>query len=878
MKIFVSSTTKDLGKARKKVCERLLQLDIQPVSMDWYKSDPRSPQKLDDEMVQSCDAFIIIVGHLYGESPKGKRKSFTELEYDAAVAAHQEDHIYTFLASDDYPVSSSLREDDETNKKLLAFRERLTRDHAPRYFDNEDQLCTEVIVALASVAKSLGKMLLPKLPTPYIAHPYALQENFTGRRTERALLTDWIGNAWGKPMLSLVGMGGLGKSALSWYWLHEDVLQNNIKLSGVIWWSFYEPEATFESFITHALFYASDGTITAEQAPTEFDRIQNLRFILQDSPFLIILDGAERLLRAYHRLDAAYRGDDFEKDDQGRHLLCADPRAGQFLQALAASGVRSRTLITTRLHPKELDGSAGCRREELQRFEPQDAYEFMRHQGITGPRGEILHACEPYGFLPLCLRLLSGAIREDPESPDDIKAAQDWQPPENLVRKEHHILAISYDTMAQDRRDLLSRIAALRGPVDYKTARILAQYEDENELKKALRELVSRGLLFWQPEKLRYDLHPIIRQYAYDRLGDKQATHRQLQDYFETVPETEKIEILDDLLPAIELFHHTVQAGGYEEARVIYHDRLHKSLYYQLGAYDEVISLLGALFPQGRDKPPRLKAESDQAWTMAVLSNAYDNTGQSIKAAGLFERHNKLKEKLGEKKNLAVGLGNLAISQTLLGELQEAQANLLQRINIAREIKEEFSEAAGHMELGRLLTYRGEYDESKQELEKAIKMFAERGDEQAQCLSWSYCTFRALRMADGPGALEAIAEARKFWELWAKHIHPNERDLVMILWLSGAAKRMAGDVTGAETYLNEALDRCRKIRLVELEAQILLEQAKLHWQSAAGSDEPRIKQARELCREAREIAQRCEYRLQLNDINNFTAEMDRNKK
>jgi hypothetical protein len=33
MKVFVSSTTKDLGDARKRVCEQLLQLGIQPEQM-----------------------------------------------------------------------------------------------------------------------------------------------------------------------------------------------------------------------------------------------------------------------------------------------------------------------------------------------------------------------------------------------------------------------------------------------------------------------------------------------------------------------------------------------------------------------------------------------------------------------------------------------------------------------------------------------------------------------------------------------------------------------------------------------------------------------------------------------------------------------------
>ena len=86
MKVFVSSTTKDLGEARKKVCERLLQLDIQPVSMDSYTSSPEPPKQRDDPEVKDCAGFVIIVGHLYGQSPARQKKSFAELDCQPTAA------------------------------------------------------------------------------------------------------------------------------------------------------------------------------------------------------------------------------------------------------------------------------------------------------------------------------------------------------------------------------------------------------------------------------------------------------------------------------------------------------------------------------------------------------------------------------------------------------------------------------------------------------------------------------------------------------------------------------------------------------------------------------------------------------------------------
>ncbi|MHC4527963.1 MAG: DUF4062 domain-containing protein [Planctomycetota bacterium] len=871
MKVFVSSTTKDLGDARKRVCERLLQLDIQPITMDYYTSDDRPPKKLDDAKVKDCDAFIIVVGHLYGSCPADDDKSFTELEYEAALGSGKT--IYPFLASNKFLLPPDLQETDATRKKLQTFRKRLEQDHTPRYFDDQEQLRIEVIAALSKPAPQAGRISVPLIPQPYLAHPYPLQENFTGRLKERAMLTEWVTGQDNRPMLSLVGMGGLGKSALAWYWLNEDLPQENLNVSGTIWWSFYEREASFEAFLSHALAYASGGTTSPQDLPSDYDRMQALWCILRESPLLVILDGAERLLRAYHALDAAYKGDDFAKEKGEQHLLCTDPRAGAFLQWLATPATKTRTLLTTRLHPKELQDLPGCRKEDLARLDPDDAVEFMRRQGIKGPRNAIVHACQPYDFLPLCLRLLSGAIREDPQRANDIAAAESWHPPADLVAREHHILHVAYDTMLKDRQNLLSRIAAMRGPIDYDTAKVLSTYDAEGDLKEALRELVARGLLFRQEATGRYDLHPIVRQYAYDRLGDKTAAHKTLKDYFDTIPEPDKIETLDDLQPTIELFHHTISSGGYEEAYRVYEDRLGDALYYQFSAYDTIISLAQTFFPHAEDTPPRLEDESDQAWLMNDLAVVYSATGQSRKAAALQQQANDIVEKLDQDDDVANGLGNLATLQILLGELKQAQSNLRREIEIDRQIAEEWDEADAHMELGRLVAYMGRYGKSDKQLGKAIDMFAPHGGEQGQSIVWSHRAIRALLMDEPESALDALDKARKFWQLNAEHDAPVERDLVEILWLSGTAKRGAGDIAGAEVDLNDALSRCRRIRLVEFEADILLEMAKLAWQKAAGKDAELIDQAKALTREALEIADRCEYRLVQADIHNFLAQM-----
>ena len=122
-------------------------------------------------------------------------------------------------------------------------------------------------------------------------------------------------------------------------------------------------------------------------------------------------------------------------------------------------------------------------------------------------------------------------------------------------------------------------------------------------------ELEDRGMLFRDKKSSKFDLHQIVRKYCYDRLKDKKSIHLVLTDYFNYLPAPEKIESVDDLAPVIELYHHTVRAGRYDDAWDLAYDRLFHLSYYKFGAYQTLIELLRALFPYGEDKPPKLKKD-----------------------------------------------------------------------------------------------------------------------------------------------------------------------------------------------------------------------------------------------------------------------------
>ncbi len=742
------------------------------------------------------------------------------------------------------------------------------------------------ILSWTQLLTALGKppeAEAPEIETPrrwLIAHPYPMPPNFTGRVAERQMLNQWLNEDNQHPLFVLRALGGFGKSALTWHWLNYDLNKN--QWQKVAWWSFYEAEASFSSFLPSVLFYLS-GRDPGNMSPRQ--QVDELLRCLEQPGVLLMLDGFERELRAYSSMGAAYQGDEGNESDRNDRD-CISPLAEAFLRGVTnPHRIRGKVLMTTRLRPSAVEVRGGillegCREEELTQMQPGDAVAFFRVQGVRGSRAEIEQGCEVYGFHPLSLRLLAGLVVNDLQQPGDIRACSHLDIGEDIVQRQHHVLEQSYNNLTLDRRKLLSRIACFRSPVEYKALRYLSETEDNRSADNDMRDLISRGVLQRDKRTNRYDLHPIVRRYAYDRLGSKDRTtaHQQLRDYFAVVPPPEKVEKLDDLNPAIELYHHTVRAGQYDEARKLFRDRITQPTYYQFGAYQLQIELLRTLFPQGEDHPPQLTSESDQGWTLTALANSYSLSGQPRKAVPLFEQDIRICEKQEDKKNLAIDLGNLAQSGQLpIGVLQAAEANLRRSIAVCQEIEDEFQEAVGHAELGRLLAYWGAWAEAEAEFEDALALFEKVEAIQYAGVQWAYRALRALLLArtatDGEQHQEAtataLAAARRALELAdeiARTRYPYERDYVRAYWLLGAAHRVSGNLYESDTHLSEALTRCRAINLVDAEADILLDLARLR------VDQGRQEEALRLAQEALVITERSGYVLQGADVYLFLAE------
>jgi len=723
----------------------------------------------------------------------------------------------------------------------------------------------------------------------FIPHPYPMPPNFTGRADEQKMLDDWLADNTNR-LIILRALGGFGKSALAWQWINTHV--DPAKWTKLVSWSFYEGDASFENFIEGTLKY-----LKLEVPQGQRPQVDELLKAMQSQKILLIMDGFERVLRLYASMNAAYQSDE-EQQIEENQLDCKNVHAEWFLRCVCSfPNIRSKILMTTRHTPNAVKPSGefllGCREEELTAMQKADAVEYFYKRGVQGNRAEIEKVGASYGYHPLSLKILTGLIINDRETPGDIAVADNLDITDDIIQNKHHVLEVAYNTLAPEQQKLLSSIASFRFPIEYATLKIISGIPSRKRKKNKsssienlgsrLKTLETHGLLQWDRKANKYDLHPIVRRYAYERLTlpERTRVHKGLANYFEAVPKPEKAEKLEDLALVIELYHHTVRAGKLDEAIVLFRDRLNQATYFQFGSYQLIIELMLALFLDGEDKLPLLKKESTQGWVQNGLANSYALSGQPHQALPLYEGYIFISETRNDQKNTAIGLGNIAnMAQLPIGALRAAERNQRRSIDLCSEIEDEFSKGVGHQVLGRVLSYRGIWPEAEQELNRGLQLFEKHNEVQSQCVIWSYRALHFLLMArekvisnQSPvDSINSVIEcARRALELAdetardSRFVYPI-RDYIRAYWLLGSSWRAKGDLFQAEENLSKAISMCRQINMVDIEANILLDLARLRY------DQQKTEEAKSLAEEALSITQRCGYVLQGADVNLFLAQ------
>jgi tetratricopeptide (TPR) repeat protein len=345
----------------------------------------------------------------------------------------------------------------------------------------------------------------------------------------------------------------------------------------------------------------------------------------------------------------------------------------------------------------------------------------------------------------------------------------------------------------------------------------------------------------------------------------QRGIYQTLSTHFESLPmidsdDWQEVECLEDLTPAIELYNTLIGLGRYDDAEVLFYERLSQALLYRLNASRQIIELLEMLFPDGLDQLPRLSKPGDQAFALSSLALSVSTNGQLGRAAALFRRNLDIREKMSDRSNMGINLRNLSNSLRLSGALHKSEVAALQALLIARQLSNQETEVISLCYLGLTLATRGKHGESPKEFDRSLKLTL-----QVPCFrSYDSTAERALWLREYSDAQLWAEKAMTF----SQQLH-YEQGMIRAARLQGETALGLEDLATADERLHHALARARAANLIEEELPALIGLAELRRRQ---SD---LKAERELLDDVWEPAERGPYKLLHVDAFNVLAQIER---
>ena len=344
----------------------------------------------------------------------------------------------------------------------------------------------------------------------------------------------------------------------------------------------------------------------------------------------------------------------------------------------------------------------------------------------------------------------------------------------NLVQKHNHILHFALDVLPEKSGQLLSTLALLSEAVDYPTLSALNpflprepekvekprkpeqdRYWDEmsdiekeqahkhyqaecqirlnyekvmqvwqksaivalKELSNIVNDLERRGLLQYDEQSKRHDLHPVVRSIAAGKLGQEERERygQRVVDHFSRQSHNpyKNAKTLEDLQGGLHVVRTLLRMGHYKRACQAYRGDIALALMYNLEAYSEILSLLRPFFSQGWGRLPAELDEIDGAYLTNAVGIALDGIGEFEEALSAYAASLLIDLREENWKDVCVSLYNIA--ETLFNKNQPAQTKhcILLALALAELTKNWERLFKAHLQLFRQLAMMGLCTEAK---------------------------------------------------------------------------------------------------------------------------------------------------------------------
>jgi len=321
--------------------------------------------------------------------------------------------------------------------------------------------------------------------------------SFYGRESELALLTDWLLEEHCR-VVSILGLGGIGKSALAVTLMHRVADQ----FDAVIWRSLQDAPLC-EPLLDEILRILADEPLTI--VLDSLERRLNLLFeYLRTRRVLLVLDNLESVME--------------EAEGSGR-MLPGYEGYGRLLHRAAESKHSSCILLTSREKPLELVPLEGSRTPvrslRLGQLDAVACEALLQEQEVTGGAAERERLIERYGGNPLALKIVAPTIV-------DLfggEIAAFLEQGELIFGSVRYLLQEQFARLSAVEESIMLWLAILREPVTVQQlANVLVNPLPGAQVLEALDTLRGRSLIEHGQVKGSFALQSVVLEYTTTRL------------------------------------------------------------------------------------------------------------------------------------------------------------------------------------------------------------------------------------------------------------------------------------------------------------------------------------------------------------------------
>src|SRR6266852_645507 len=321
--------------------------------------------------------------------------------------------------------------------------------------------------------------------------------SFYGREREMATLAEWVVQERCR-VVSVLGLGGIGKSALAVSLMHQVASHFEI----VLWRSLRDaPECS--ALLENCLQVLAPEVLRDVSVSPE-RRLSLLLECLRRSRVLLVLDNLETLL---------------EEGQSTGHLRPGYEGYARLLRQMAETEHQSCLLLTSREKPGDLvplEGSrAPVRALRLARLDAEACQQLLAEKGVAGSASEQLRLVEAYAGNPLALKIVARTIVELFDGQIDPFLEQG----EVVFGGVRALLDEQYARLSVVEQSVLLWLAILREPVNLQELlAVLGAPLPRSQVLEAVDSLRRRSLIERCQRQGSFTLQSVVMEYVTARL------------------------------------------------------------------------------------------------------------------------------------------------------------------------------------------------------------------------------------------------------------------------------------------------------------------------------------------------------------------------